>query len=133
MGLAAEPAVPTEDLDRKVWQLREAAERFAREPIVKKLGWLYQVRQRVARAAGTLGGSHLRAYAPGPGRPGAGEAWILGPVATLRALRLLSAALADIQRQGAPRLPASRGASTTASSRCGSFRQASTTTACCRE
>ena len=52
MGLAAELSpIPTEDIDRKVWQLREAAERFAREPVLKKLAWLYQVRERVARAA----------------------------------------------------------------------------------
>jgi len=105
MGLAAEPVVPTEDLDRKVWQLREAAERFAREPIVKKLGWLYQVRQRVARASERWAAAICEHTRLDLESPAAGEAWILGPVATLRALRLLSAALADIQRQGAPRLP----------------------------
>jgi len=105
MGLAAERAVPTEDLDRKVWQLREAAERFAREPIVKKLGWLYQVRQRVARASERWAAAICEHTRLDLDAPASGEAWILGPVATLRALRLLSAALADIQRQGAPRLP----------------------------
>jgi len=106
MGLAIEiPAVPTEDLDLKLGRLREAAERFAREPVLKKLGWLYQVRERVARAAerwATATCAHTRIDEHSPA---SGEAWLLGPVATLRTLRLLSSALADIQRSGAPRLP----------------------------
>ncbi|HKO95119.1 MAG TPA: aldehyde dehydrogenase family protein [Polyangiaceae bacterium] len=97
--------MPTEDLDRKVWALREAAERFAREPIVKKLGWLYQVRERVARAAERWEVAICEHVRLDPAAPAAGEAWILGPAATLRQLRLLSAALADIQRHGAPVLP----------------------------
>jgi acyl-CoA reductase-like NAD-dependent aldehyde dehydrogenase len=106
MGLAVErPAVPTEDLDRKVWQLREAAERFAREPLVKKLGWLYQVRERVARAAERWAHATCQHTRIDPEAPIAGEAWILGPVATLRMLRLLSAALSEIQRNGVPSLP----------------------------
>jgi aldehyde dehydrogenase (NAD(P)+) len=106
MGLAVElPRVPTEDLDRKVLRLRESAQRFAREPIAKKLAWLYQVRERVARAAERwveMTCAHTRLD---PQSPLAGEAWILGPAAALRTLRMLSAALSDIQRLGAPQLP----------------------------
>jgi aldehyde dehydrogenase (NAD(P)+) len=105
MGLAAAlPRLATEDIDRKVWQLREGAERFAREPVLKKLGWLYQVRERVARAAerwvrATCQHTHVDFDSPT-----AGEAWFNGPVATLRMLRLLSVSLAEIQRHGAPRI-----------------------------
>lgn len=106
MGLAVElPRVPTEDLDHKVLRLRQSAERFAREPIAKKLAWLYQVRERVARAAERwvdLTCAHTRLD---PQSPLAGEAWILGPLATLRMLRMLSAALSEIQQFGAPQLP----------------------------
>jgi acyl-CoA reductase-like NAD-dependent aldehyde dehydrogenase len=105
MYTAPMPAAPTEDLDRKVWRLREAAERFAREPVVKKLGWLYQVRERVARAAERWAAATCEHTRIDPNASVAGEAWILGPVATLRMLRLLSAALSDIQRAGVPRLP----------------------------
>jgi hypothetical protein len=106
MGLAIEiPVVPAEDLDLRVGRLRDAAERFAREPIVKKLGWLYQVRERVARAAERWAAATCEHTRIDVQAPTAGEAWMLGPVATLRMLRLLSAALADIQRSGAPRLP----------------------------
>jgi aldehyde dehydrogenase (NAD(P)+) len=106
MGLAVEmPLVPTEDLDRKVLRLRQSAERFAREPIAKKLGWLYQVRERVARAAERWAAATCEHTRLDPLSPLSGEAWILGPVATLRMLRLLSAALSDIQRLGAPQLP----------------------------
>ena len=105
MALAAELSpIPTEDIDRKVWQLREAAERFAREPVPKKLAWLYQIRERVARAAERwvrLTAEHTRVPFD---CPVAGEAWFNGPVATLRMLRLLSESLADIQRDGVPRL-----------------------------
>src|SRR5688500_4613979 len=92
MGLAAEiPAAPTEDLDRKVERLRENATRFAREPLVKKLGWLYQIRERLARASERWANATCRHVRIDPNAPVAGEAWILGPVATLRVLRLLSA------------------------------------------
>jgi aldehyde dehydrogenase family protein len=105
MGLAAELSqLPPEDIDRKVWQLREAAERFAREPILKKLGWLYQVRERVARAAERWVQATCEHTRIGIDAPVAGEAWFNGPVATLRMLRLLSLSLADIQRHGAPRI-----------------------------
>lgn len=106
MGLAAElTPQPTEDIGRKVWQLRENAERFARDPLLKKLGWLYQVRERVARVAerwvrATCQHTHVDFDSSA-----AGEAWINGPVATLRMLRLLSISLSDIQRHGSPRLP----------------------------
>ncbi len=106
MGLALELSpLPTDDIDRKVWQLRQNAERFAREPVSKKLGWLYQVRERVARVAERwvrLTCEHTRVDFDSSA---AGEAWLNGPVAMLRALRLLSASLSDIQRHGLPRLP----------------------------
>jgi acyl-CoA reductase-like NAD-dependent aldehyde dehydrogenase len=106
MALAAAQSVSAhDDLDRKLWQLREAAERFAREPVLKKLGWLYQVRERVARSAehwAKITCEHVRIPFD---EPVAGEAWINGPGATLRMLRLLSISLAEIQRFGAPRLP----------------------------
>lgn len=106
MGLAAELSpLPTEDVDQKVRQLRQNAERFARDPVLKKLGWLYQVRERVFRLSErwvTLVCEHTRI---GVESSVAGEVWLSGPGATLRTLRLLSASLADIARHGAPRLP----------------------------
>jgi acyl-CoA reductase-like NAD-dependent aldehyde dehydrogenase len=106
MGLAAELSpLPTEDIDRKVWQLRENAERFAREPVLKKLGWLYQVRERVSRVSERwvrLVCEHTRVDFESST---AGEVWLNGPCATLRTLRLLSASLSDIHRHGQPRLP----------------------------
>jgi acyl-CoA reductase-like NAD-dependent aldehyde dehydrogenase len=106
MVLAAElnPS-PTEDLDRKIWQLRDNAERFAREPVLKKLGWLYQIRERAARVAERWARATCEHTRVDFDSSTSGEAWILGPVATLRMLRLLSLSLADIHRVGAPRLP----------------------------
>ncbi|MEY2937346.1 MAG: hypothetical protein RL033_8095 [Pseudomonadota bacterium] len=106
MGLAAErPPSPTEELERKVTRLRESAERFAREPIVKKLAWLYQIRERTARTAERWGEATCAHTRLDPHEPLAGEAWFLGPAITLRVIRLLSVALADIQRRGVPELP----------------------------
>ncbi len=106
MGLAAElTPLPTEDIDRKVRQLRENAERFARDPVLKKLGWLYQIRERVARVAERWVRATCQHTRVDFDSSTAGEAWFNGPVATLRMLRLLSISLSDIQRQGAPRLP----------------------------
>jgi acyl-CoA reductase-like NAD-dependent aldehyde dehydrogenase len=106
MGLAVELSpLPTEDVDRKVRQLRQNAERFAREPVLKKLGWLYQVRERVFRLSErwvSLVCEHTRIDVDSTA---AGETWITGPSATLRTLRLLSASLSDISRHGVPRLP----------------------------
>src|SRR5688572_8063470 len=106
MGLAAELSpLPTEDLDRKVGQLRQNAERFAREPVLKKLGWLYQVRERVLRLSErwvSLVCEHTRVD---KNSTVSGEVWLNGPCATLRTLRLLSGALSDIHRHGLPRLP----------------------------
>jgi aldehyde dehydrogenase (NAD(P)+) len=105
MGLTAEltPA-PTEDIDRKVGQLRENAERFARESIGDKLGWLYQVRERVGRLAERWVRATCEHTRVDFDSPVAGEAWINGPGATLRMLRLLSGSLYDIQQHGVTRL-----------------------------
>jgi acyl-CoA reductase-like NAD-dependent aldehyde dehydrogenase len=106
MGLAAELSpVPTDDIDRKLWLLRENADRFAREPLIKKLGWLYQVRERTGRVAERWVRSICENTRVDFDSSVAGEAWINGPVATLRMLRLLSGSLSDIQQHGAPRLP----------------------------
>jgi len=106
MGLAVELSpLPTEDVSRMVWQLRENAERFAREPALKKLGWLYQVRDRVSRIAERWVRTTCEQLHVDFDSSVAGEYWLNGPVATLRMLRLLSLSLADIQRGGAPRLP----------------------------
>jgi aldehyde dehydrogenase (NAD(P)+) len=106
MGLAAENrAVSSEDLERQLEQLRAGAERFARESLSKKIAWLYQMRQRVARAAerwAALTCEHQRLDAA---LAIAGEAWMLGPLPTLRLLRLLAATLGDIERHGSPQLP----------------------------
>lgn len=105
MGFAAKASPqPTEDLDRRIGQAREAAERFAREPVHKKLGWLYQIRERVARAAPRWAAVTCEQVRLDPDTPGAAEAWINGPLSCLRLLRLLSVSLADIQRHGAPKL-----------------------------
>jgi aldehyde dehydrogenase (NAD(P)+) len=106
MGLAVELSpLPTEDIDRRVWQLRQNAERFAREPVLKKLGWLYQVRDRVSRVSERWVRLVCENQRVDFDSSLAGEAWLSGPCATLRTLRLLSASLSDIHRHGLPRLP----------------------------
>jgi acyl-CoA reductase-like NAD-dependent aldehyde dehydrogenase len=105
MGLAAKLSPDhAGDLDRKVWQARDAAERFAREPISRKLGWLYQIRERVARTAPRWAEASCQHMRVSMDSPPAGEAWSLGPFSVLRLLRLLSISLADIERHGAPKL-----------------------------
>ena len=96
MGLAVELSPPTEDVSRKVWQLRENAERFAREPALKKLGWLYQIRDRVSRVAERWVRTSCEHMRVDFDSCVAGEYWTTGPGATLRMLRLLSLSLADI-------------------------------------
>jgi acyl-CoA reductase-like NAD-dependent aldehyde dehydrogenase len=106
MGLAVELTPPsTDDIDQKVWLLRENAERFARESLIKKLGWLYQVRERTGRVAERWVRAVCEHTRVDFDSSVAGEAWITGPAATLRMLRLLSGSLSDIHHHGVPRLP----------------------------
>lgn len=92
-------------IERQLKQLRESADRFAREPVLKKLGWLYQMRERVARVAERWVALACQAKHIELESPVSGENWFNGPVATLRMLRLLSVSLSEIQRDGKPRLP----------------------------
>lgn len=99
-----ESTPPADDIDPALTRLRDRAAQFAREPVLKKLGWLYQMRERVARSAEHWVRTTCEHQRLDFESPLSLEAWILGPAATLRSLRLLSSALTDIQRSGAPSL-----------------------------
>lgn len=94
-------------IDAELTELRAAAQRWARLPVLAKVALLkdcrdgvYAVRERWAEAA--IAAKGLR----GTGLEG--EEWISGPWAVLYALNRYIATLESIARSGSPALPASR-------------------------
>jgi acyl-CoA reductase-like NAD-dependent aldehyde dehydrogenase len=91
-------------LDNTLARLKERAENFAREPALKKLGWLVQMRERFARSAEQWVRATCERQRVPFDSPASIEAWVLGPGATLRMLRHLLHSLDEINRFGAPNL-----------------------------
>lgn len=92
-------------LEPSLARVSERAETFAREPIAKKIAWLYQMRECAGRLAEQwvqLSCQHKRISAT---EAISGEGWFNGPVPVLRTLRLLSIALSEIEKTGRPQLP----------------------------
>jgi aldehyde dehydrogenase (NAD(P)+) len=109
MALAAgsQQTSPSDDrLDSTLARLRQRAETFAREPALKKLGWLYQMRERFARSAEQWVRATCERQRLDFDGPSSVDAWIGGPGATLRMLRMLMHSLDEIHRLGAPNLGA---------------------------
>jgi acyl-CoA reductase-like NAD-dependent aldehyde dehydrogenase len=91
-------------LDSTLARLRERAGPFAREPALKKLGWLYQMRERFARSAEQWARATCEQQRLSFDSPRALDAWVLGPATTLRMLRMLMHSLDEVHRLGAPNL-----------------------------
>jgi aldehyde dehydrogenase (NAD(P)+) len=93
-----------DQLERALSRLRERAEPFAREPVLKKLGWLVQMRDRFARSAEQWVRATCERQRLDFDSPTALEAWVNGPAGTLRMLRHLLHALDEVNRLGSPDL-----------------------------
>ncbi len=105
MTTESPPHSSNDPLETALTTVSGRAERFAREPLDKKIAWLYQMRERATRLAGDWVELTCQKKRISAAEPVAGEEWLTGPMATIRMLRLLSASLSDIQKSGKPRLP----------------------------
>lgn len=102
---SSQPTHSSDALEAALSRVSQQAERFAREPIAKKIAWLYQMRECAGRLAEQwvqLSCQHKRISATDAI---SAEGWFNGPVPVLRTLRLLSVSLSDIQKGGRPELP----------------------------
>jgi hypothetical protein len=109
VGRSFQAHTPTgeKDLDAKVERLASHAREFAQLPIGSKIALLE------AGLAGTreIASEWVKAACQAKGisfdAPVSGEEWLAGPALTLRNIRLLARALADVRSSGAPKLNAS--------------------------
>ncbi|HEX2570680.1 MAG TPA: aldehyde dehydrogenase [Polyangia bacterium] len=92
------------ELDRALEAIKGKAQEFARLPLAEKRRLLAECRAGVRAVAAEWVAAACRAKGVDPGSPRAGEEWLAGPVITTRNLRLLEDSLAEIERQGKPRL-----------------------------
>lgn len=97
------PSDPVE-LDRSIDRLRDKAPAFARLPISQKVRLLREVARGVVEEAGAWVRSGHRAKSL---PEGSGEEWIVGPLPTLRNIRLLASTLTRMD-QGGPAIPPAR-------------------------
>src|SRR5258708_14232719 len=88
-------------------RVKSASSRFARLGIPERIQLLRQMRQGYRAIAEESVLAACRAKGINPDNSIAGEEWMSGPWIVIRNLRLLEAALQDVQRQGAPRIPRS--------------------------
>lgn len=106
-GLSAEKtkAPATSDLDAALSELRDRARPFARLPARDKARLLRDVLARTIQAAPRMVALGCQAKGIDPSSALAGEEWFGGPVTIVNHVAALVAALEDIAKRGAPRLP----------------------------
>src|SRR6266849_2832228 len=88
-------------------RVKGASTRFARLGIPDRIQLLRQIRQGYRAIAEESVLAACRAKGSDPDRSIAGEEWLSGPWIVIRNLRLLEAALQDVQQEGTPRIPRS--------------------------
>lgn len=100
----AMPPTSTAELDRLAGKLKDQARSFARLGITQKIALLREVQRRLHDVAPEWVAAACRAKGISADEPMAGEEWIGGPGVTLRNIRFLIRALAEIQSGGVPAL-----------------------------
>src|SRR5215469_15305730 len=103
-------ASPPAEIDRLLAILGDARQRWRDTPLVERIRLARQCAEGVFAAADEWVAASCQAKGISPVSPAAAEEIAAGPLAVLRYLELLIAALADIDRLGVPRLPAALGA-----------------------
>ncbi|HEY3233182.1 MAG TPA: hypothetical protein VGJ84_00605, partial [Polyangiaceae bacterium] len=99
-----EASTPASELDRVIGRLHDNAREFARAPLRSKLGWLGEMKQRLAEVAPELVRESCLAKGLDPTSALSGEEWLGGPAVIMRCLRLLERSLQDVDRHGAPHI-----------------------------
>jgi acyl-CoA reductase-like NAD-dependent aldehyde dehydrogenase len=112
-GLAAIPeakhAIPPTaqaDIDAALSALKSNKERWVQVGIPARRALLGDLIDGCARVAERWIAAALKAKGIPLGTPAAGEEWLGGPLVLVRNLRLLRQSLADVEKSGAPQLPA---------------------------
>ncbi|MFZ5468278.1 MAG: aldehyde dehydrogenase family protein [Myxococcota bacterium] len=103
-SVAAPSSTPLSQLDKTLARVKEGARPFARLSLEARIRLLQSVREGYR----TVAEECVRAACAAKGidfhSPLSGEEWLLGPMITLRTVRLLLESLEDIRRLGAPRI-----------------------------
>jgi hypothetical protein len=99
-------ASPAGEIDRLLAVLSDARDRWRNTPPVERIRLAGQCAEGVFASADEWVIAACQAKGIPPGSPTAAEEIAAGPLAVLRYLKLLIAALGDIDRLGVPRLPA---------------------------
>ncbi|MBI3272361.1 MAG: aldehyde dehydrogenase family protein [Planctomycetes bacterium] len=92
------------EMDRSLATLKESAQRYARLSVADRLTLLRGCVSGIEAVAREWVVEGCRAKGLDPDSPGAGEEWLVGPVITLRNVRLLIESLEEIRVHGRPRL-----------------------------
>jgi acyl-CoA reductase-like NAD-dependent aldehyde dehydrogenase len=95
---------PVADLDGAVAELRATAPAWPRVAPADRVRLLEATRATVAAVARPWMDLMVRAEGMSPDDPESGEEAVVGPYFLLRALRVLAAAIRDVERRGAPRV-----------------------------
>jgi aldehyde dehydrogenase (NAD(P)+) len=101
-AFAAKPPTDRLRLDAELTRLSEQARHFARLPVAQKMDMLRDIQRRTHEVAEEWVTAACRAKGISLDEPVAGEEWIAGPAVTLRNIRFLIRALAEIQERGNP-------------------------------
>ena len=104
----AQPATPTQDLDKKLAKLRDHAREFARLSVSKKIELLEEVYRGTNQVAADWVRAACNAKGIATDAPVSGEEWIAGPALTLRNIRFLIRSLREIGERGVPELAEKR-------------------------
>lgn len=93
------------EMDAALQELSAHSERWAELPLRDRRAILQELRKDFSRVAERWAAAGCRAEGLHPDSDAAAEEWLAGPYLVLRNLRLLDEALADIERDGRPRIP----------------------------
>lgn len=105
-AIQSQKRTPDKELDQSLSQLGDKAREFARLPIPRKIAMLKEAIAGVVAGAADWVRDGSRAKGVPEDSVLAGEEWLVGPVVTVRNLRLLAKSLDSIQKNGKPELDA---------------------------
>ena len=99
------PPSSRHEMDEAVAAVRGRRDAWAALPVADRVSLLGELLRSIDGAAARWVEAALAAKRIAPGTPAEGEEWLAGPMVTLRNVRLLRETLAEVARDGRPRLP----------------------------